>query len=180
MNAPPFLRPRPPRAPVPRVLPLLLACVMGAVAPAGVLAQTLEWRSFPEAVAAARKSGKAILVDVYAPWCGWCRKMQTEVYTLPELRKYLHEHFETARLNLEEYSDTVTFKGYTLTSAELAMGLGASSTPTTVFLEPDGAYITRLPGFHEGDVFMRVLRFIGTGAYRRLTYEEFLAKEHDP
>lgn len=175
MNALPSHRPIPAR-----VLPLLLACLMGTVAPTNVLAQTLEWRSFPEAVAAARKSGKAILVDVYAPWCGWCRKMQTEVYTLPELRDYLHEHFEIARLNLEEYGDTVTFKGYTLTSAELAMGLGASSTPTTVFLEPDGAYITRLPGFHEGDVFLQVLRFIGTGAYHRLTYEEFLAKERDP
>ncbi|WP_456430063.1 thioredoxin family protein [Rhodocaloribacter sp.] len=180
MNALPSLRPRPARAPIFRVLPLLLACVAYAGTPPDAHAQAPAWRSFPEAVAAARNSGKAILVDVYAPWCGWCRKMQTEVYTLPELREYLHEHFEIARLNLEEYGDTLTFKGYTLTSAELAMGLGASSTPTTVFLEPDGAYITRLPGFHEGDVFMRVLRFIGTGAYRRLTYEEFLAKERDP
>ncbi len=180
MNALPSHRPRPARARVPRVLPFLLACVMCTAVSPGARAQAPEWRSFQEAVAAAQKSGKAILVDVYAPWCGWCRKMQTEVYTLPELREYLHEHFEIARLNLEEYSDTVTFKGYTLTSAELAMGLGASSTPTTVFLEPDGAYITRLPGFHEGDVFMRVLRFIGTGAYRRLTYEEYLAQERDP
>ncbi len=178
MNAPTPHRPTP--DPLVRILAFSLVCATLAGIPAGLHAQAPAWHTFSEAVAAARKSGKPILVDVYAPWCGWCRKMQTEVYPLPELRKYLEAHFEIARLNLEEYSDTVTFKGYALTSAELAMGLGASSTPTTVFLEPDGDYITRLPGFHEGDVFLEVLRFIGSGAYRHLTYEEFRAKERDP
>lgn len=135
------------------------------------------WLPLEDAVSAAEASGKKVLVDIYAPWCGWCRKMQAEVYTVPELLAYVNKHFETGRLNIDATEDTLVFKGYTLTSAQLATGLGAEGTPTTVFLDPKGDYITRLPGYVEEDDFMQVLRFIGTDAYREHTFQEFMAQE---
>ena len=41
----------------------------------------VEWPSFEGALEAAAKTGKTVLIDVFAPTCPWCRKMQAEVYT---------------------------------------------------------------------------------------------------
>ena len=138
-------------------------------------AQPIEWLRFQDALSAASVSGRTILVDVYAPWCPWCQKLQSEVYTDPEIRAYLSEHFEIARLNIDEEEDIIEFKGFTLTPAELAAGLGAEATPTTVFLDADGEYITRLPGFVDADEFKNVLKYIGSGVFRQKSYEAFRA-----
>lgn len=151
---------------------LFLLAGLGVHTPAAAQ-EAPAWRTFAEATGAAPASGKKVLLDVYAPWCGWCRKMQAEVYTDAALRAYLHDHFEIARVDLSVHDDTLHYRGFAVSSAELAAGLGATATPTTVFLEPDGTYITRLPGFHPTADFLQVLRFIATDAYRTQTFEAF-------
>lgn len=136
-------------------------------------AEGIEWRSFQDGLSSSKATSTKLLVDVYAPWCGWCSRLQADVYTTSEIRSYVNEHFTVARLNIDEMDDTLSFKGYTLSSAELAMGLGASGTPTTVFLDADGDYITRLPGYLGPEDFLTVLRFIATDAYRNQSFEEF-------
>ncbi|MDX1740765.1 MAG: thioredoxin family protein, partial [Rhodothermales bacterium] len=110
-------------------------------------ASGIEWLGFEEGVRVASETKTAVLVDIYAPWCGWCTRLQTDVYTDRRVQDYLRDNFTVTRLNIDAVDDAVTFRGYEVTSAELAMGLGASGTPTTVFLDPSGNYITRLPGF---------------------------------
>jgi thioredoxin-related protein len=61
----------------------------------------------------------------------------------------------------------------------LAGGLGATGTPTTIFMEPDGAYITRLQGYHAYEDFYDVLRFIGTESFRDMSFEDFLKTEEE-
>ena len=151
----------------------LSALLLASVAAAQPGTPAVNWLSFQEAIDAASVSGRTILVDVYAPWCPWCAKLQSEVYTRADIREYLNEHFEIARLNIEESEDVIEFKGYSLTSAELAAGLGAEATPTTVFLSAKGEYITRVPGFVDGDEFTRMLRYIGSGAYRKESYQAY-------
>ena len=135
------------------------------------------WLSITEAMSAAKVSGRPILVDVYAPWCPWCAKLQTEVYPSEEIKEYIEKYFEIARLNIDDEDNLVEFKGYTLTSAELASGLGAQATPTTVFLTAEGDYITRLPGYMEADEFIHVLKYIGSGSFQTVPFPEFRARQ---
>ncbi len=135
------------------------------------------WKRVEEAMAAAEKSGKKVLIDISAPWCPWCLRMQKEVYVDSAVVAYLKAHFEYARLNGEDNARRLTFRGYDLTEAELAQALGLTGYPTTVFLESDGTYITRVPGFVPTETFLQILRFIGSEAYRTQSFEEFARKQ---
>lgn len=133
------------------------------------------WPTFDEAIVAASKSGKPILIDIYAPWCGWCRRMQKEVYGNETLVAYVKEHFEYGRLNIDDSETQHDFMNYELTSQELGSALGARGTPTTVFLKQDGTYITRLDGYWTPEPFGKAIKFIGSGAYQIQEYEDYLS-----
>jgi thioredoxin-related protein len=134
----------------------------------------IEWIEFQKALALADSSSKALLVDVYASWCPWCARMQDSVYTQTPILEYIDRHFVTARLNVESVDDKIHFKGYTLSSAQLASGFGAEATPTTVFLTSTGDYITRLPGYVDAEGFLHVLRYIGSEAYKEKSFDQYM------
>lgn len=143
------------------------------------LAPQLEWPSFPEALDAAKESERIVLVDVWSRTCGWCRKQQTEVYTQPDLQEYVLDTFQLGRLDIDMESDTLSYRGYTMSSQMLSAGFGATATPTTIFLESDGTYITRLQGFHAYQDFYDVLRFIGSESFREMDFEDFMNAEQE-
>lgn len=130
-----------------------------------------------EALEAAEASGKKVIVDIFAPWCGWCARLQSEVYGSEEVQRAVAEHFEMVRLNGEVADDIVAFKQYTLSSQMLAQALGASGYPTTVFLTSEGDYVTKLPGFSAPPDFLDVLGFIASDAYLTQKFEDYVASE---
>lgn len=118
-----------------------------------------------------------VLVEIYAPWCPWCERMQKEVYANAEIRSYLDEHFTYVRLNGDTNEGRHVLRGDSLTSSQLAATLGARGYPTTVFLRPDGRMIGTLPGFVDAPTFIRVLEYVGTDAYQTQSFQTFMAQQ---
>ncbi len=168
----------------PRRLPglaCLFVCLAHLLAPAWTYAQDasvpaegLDWPAFEEAVIQAEAQDKKLIVDVYAVWCPWCRRLQREVYADDAVQAYIKEHFVLTRLDAENTEDSLRFRNYTLTPSEMAAGLGASGFPTTVFLDEEGKYITRLPGFITAPDFLDVLNYVGSEAFVEHTFEEYM------
>lgn len=133
---------------------------------------SISWLAFDEAVTIAKRDNKKVLLDVYTDWCGWCKKMDSEVYTDPAVINALSASFVAVKLNAES-SKPFMFQGRSLTEETFAAGAGVTGYPTTIFLDSESTPITLLPGFVPAERFAHILKYIGENHYKTLSFEEF-------
>jgi thioredoxin-like negative regulator of GroEL len=99
----------------------------------------LAWHDNAEAAfAAAAKSGKPVLVDLYASWCGWCKTMEREVFTQQRFQTYA-ERFVLLRVDVEDRA----------AGSELQRRFNANSLPTLLVLDAKRSLIGTIQGFLE-------------------------------
>ncbi len=133
-----------------------------AARPAGAV----EWLHWNEGMEAARRTGKPVVVDVYTDWCGWCKRMDAEVFSRPDVSQYLAGHFVTVRLNAES-GENVTWQGHAYSARSLASRFDVSSYPTTIFFTSSGEHLANVPGYLPRDRFLLLLRYVGDGHMAR-------------
>lgn len=130
--------------------------------------------SFEDALAKAKSENKKLIVDIYTDWCGWCVKMDKDVYGNAEIKKIVEEKFIFVKLDAES-KNKHTYSGKQYTEEELAAGFEATGYPTTVFLEPDGKLIEfnydksrmkNIPGYFKAGEFKKILEFIRDEKYK--------------
>ena len=139
-------------------------------------AAEIKWHSFDEGMRLAAETKKAVLVDVYTSWCGWCQRMEKTTYRDPKVVQELNEHFVLVKLNAES-ARVLTYKDEKSTEQRLSHEVfGVTGFPTTVFLRADGEIITPVSGYLPADRFYVVLTFIGTGAYESTKWADYLKK----
>jgi thioredoxin-related protein len=136
----------------------------------------IQWHSYNEGVTLARAQNKKLLVDVYTDWCGWCKKMDSDVYTDENIKSIVAGNFIAVKLNAES-STQVTVGTDQLDEAGLAKAMGVTGYPTTVFLESGAGPITKIAGYMEAKEFAIVLRFIGEDHYKDTSFEQFKSSE---
>ncbi|MDT8323542.1 MAG: DUF255 domain-containing protein [Bacteroidota bacterium] len=134
----------------------------------------VEWLNYSEAVSRGAAEDKIILVDVYTDWCGWCRKMDREVYGDAAVREYLAAHYVAAKLDAESGARH-TVQGQEATESQIAKAYGISGYPATIFLNAEGEIITILSGYVDRDRFLLVLEYIHEGIYETQGWEDFLS-----
>jgi thioredoxin-related protein len=162
----------------PAVLGLaVLLLLPGLAGPAaGGPAPGVSWRSWDRGLEEARGSGRPVLVDVYTDWCGWCRRMEADVYSRPEVRDYLSRKFVTVKLDAEA-PDPARYEGRAFTSRSLAARFGVSGYPTTIFLRPAGDQPVAVPGYVDAERFLLLLRYIGDGHMDRgVPFQDFVKR----
>jgi Thioredoxin-related protein len=164
---------------LPRFLVVLVAVgLLGSVGLPGPAHAQMQIppQSFEDVIAEAQAQEKPILVEIYAPWCPYCQRMQENVYSNETVREYLDETFTYVRLNSDTTAGTHQYRDRTLSTKQLASVLGARGVPTTTFLKPDGSPIARQPGFIERPQFLKIIRYVGSGAYENQSFREFTSE----
>lgn len=137
---------------------------------------TLAWNGFNDGLKRAKKEGKKILVDVYTDWCGWCKKMDRDVYANSKIVDYLGNRYIVIKLNAES-KDTITYREKKLTKIELTQAFGITGYPATIFMKPDGEPITKIPGYMAADKFIDVITFIGEDYYLSQKWEDYSTRK---
>lgn len=139
-------------------------------------AETFRWRSWDDGLREASASKRPVLVDVYTDWCGWCKRMDRDVYSRDDVRDYLARNFVTVKLNAES-SGNATYEGKVQTPRTIARRFGVRGYPTSVFLRPGGEHLVNVGGYVPAERFLMVLRYIGEGHMDRGTPWETFEKQ---
>lgn len=111
----------------------------GARAPAAKPAPHVKdgWHpgSFESVLADAAKSDKLVMIDFWTSWCGWCKRLDADTLSKPEVASALKDVICTS-IDAESESGRPVAERYRPTGF-----------PCLVFLEPDGSERDRIAGF---------------------------------
>lgn len=101
--------------------------------------------SWKDLLAQAKKDNKLIFVDAYASWCGPCKLMAKNVFTLPSVGDYYNTNFINTKIDME--------KGEGI---ELAKKYGVKAYPTYLFVNGDGEVMYRGTGYYPENEFINI------------------------
>jgi len=146
-----------------RIRLLAAALLLAATCPP---AHAADWKSWNAGLQAGQASGKPILADFYTDWCGWCKRMDHDVYARQDVNAYLSSHFVTVRVNAEG-GELTSYQGRNYSARALAAKFAVTGYPTTIFFASNGDKLVNVPGYVEADRFLLLLRFIGDGHMAR-------------
>lgn len=143
---------------------LAAALLLGAGAqhPVGV-----RWeRNFDTAVKKAKAQNKALMVDFWADWCGWCRQLDQTTYVDPDVVR-LSADFVPVKVNTEG----------SRSDARVAQRYGVSSLPTIAFLSPSGRPLLVVNGFQGPGTFPHLMDSARQAGAQVLEWEAALDKD---
>ncbi len=149
----------------------------------------VKWMSFEEALEKSKTEKRKIFVDVYTDWCGWCKVMDKNTFSEPEVAKMLNEKFYPVKFDAEQTKD-IEFAGRTFKFIpsgnkgvhELAAALlnNQLSYPTVVFLDEEFRMIQPLPGYQKAPEFHRIISFIGEDHFKKMKWAEYQSVYKSP
>jgi thioredoxin-like negative regulator of GroEL len=120
-----------------------------------------------DALKKARASGKPVLIDFWAEWCGWCHRLDQTTYADPEVARLMTTEFVPLKIDTEAGKR----------STEIAYKYNVQSLPTIAFISPSGRLIDRVSGFQGPGPFPRTLQAVKAKAVKVIGWESAIAKD---
>jgi thiol-disulfide isomerase/thioredoxin/YHS domain-containing protein len=113
-----------------------LATFCLTIATNSVDAAGVAWRhDLKKAAAESERTGKPILLQVTAEWCGYCHKMLRETFPDEKLAKKINDCFIPVVLDADK-------------NEKIVDAIGISAFPSTIVISPELDVIGRVRGFH--------------------------------
>ncbi|HNV69579.1 MAG TPA: protein disulfide isomerase family protein [Candidatus Ozemobacteraceae bacterium] len=105
-----------------------------------------DWlKNIDDGLKQAKAENKIVMVDFTATWCGWCKKLQTDVFDREEFQKFAAEHLVLVSIDADANRDLVT-------------KYGVEGFPTIVFLNANGDKIHTISGYLPLEGFLSELQ----------------------
>ena len=100
-------------------------------------------KSYADAMKKAKSANELVFVDLFADWCGWCHRMEQEVFPSETFQKAT-DKMVLLRLNTEDGGDGTRF----------AQKFNVNSLPTFLILTPDDTVAGVLRGYAPAKEFV--------------------------
>jgi thioredoxin-related protein len=111
---------------------LFLVRSFAQVASSGIQFEHSSWQKILQK---AKKEKKIIMLDAYASWCGPCKYMAKNIFTIKEVGDYFNSNFINAKIDMENGDGPDLSKKYEV-----------MAYPTFLFIDGDGKLIHRVCG----------------------------------
>ncbi|HVT04589.1 MAG TPA: thioredoxin family protein [Thermoanaerobaculia bacterium] len=122
----------------------ILMLVMTAMVAPQLMAGGVWMASLPQARREAKKNDQLILVDMFAEWCGWCHRMEKEVFTSAKFQS-TSRNLVLLRLDTEDGKEGST----------MARELEVNQLPTFLLLTSDLTVAGVINGYSPPDEFVK-------------------------
>ena len=152
--------------------------------------EILEELSYEEAVEIQKTNPKPIFLNASAYWNGYTNRAYRDVFTDPEVAKYINDNFHLAYLDVHDTQDIIIelngeeniYKGAPYNKrrksyhevATKIIGRRLRGTPVLVFLENGNEISYHFFGIEKKkEDFMKILHFFVDGHYKEMTWDEY-------
>lgn len=136
------------------LLAALAACSQNESQPAGTSADHVAWQpGYPAALEKAKTEKKLVMIDMYTDWCGWCKRLDKDVYANEAVAAKLGAKFVSVKLNPEKSKE----------AAELAKKFGTRGFPHIVFVDGSGNKVAEISGYLPASQFLQRLDALTDG-----------------
>ncbi len=105
---------------------------------------------FDEALARARSEQRLLLVDVYTDWCGWCKKLDREVFADGRVGAAAKD-LVAVKVNAEKGGE------------EIARRYRVRGYPTILFLDGTGNVVERIDGYVDAGEMVKIVSALPKG-----------------
>jgi len=123
--------------------------IVSLIALLGLKAQAANWETdFAKASTNASKNGLYMLLDFSgSDWCGWCMKLDKEVFSKNEFKTYATKNLACVLVDFPQQKKQS--KKLKEQNSELAKKYGIRGYPTVIILSPEGDLVGQT-GYKEG------------------------------
>ncbi len=105
--------------------------------------------SWADALAKSKKEQKPIFLDIYATWCGPCKRLAKYTFSDPEVVKYYNANFINLSLDGEKGEGEVLVNQFRI-----------PGYPSLIFVNSQGQVIEQFSGYHNSNQFLELGKHI--------------------
>ncbi len=120
----------------------------------------IDWVAYDVGLAKAKAEEKHVFIDFTTKWCGWCKKMDKETFSRPDVIEMINSNFVPVKVDGDSKRE-LDIDGYKITEKNLTRReFGVRGFPAFWFLKPDGTKLAVIHGYKKADYMMQAFEFI--------------------
>jgi len=124
------------------------------------VAAEINWMRYDDGLAKAKADDKHVMIDFSTSWCVYCKKMDKETFSEPEVIKLLNEHFVSIKVDGDSKQE-LDIEGYKISERDLTKKeYGVRGYPAFWFLKSDGTKLAQIKGYRPKEYMMEALNYI--------------------
>jgi thioredoxin-related protein len=151
---------------------IILTLIIALFTSGSLFSQTSH--NLTEGLSLAKSQNKKVLINICDENDNWCSRMEKEVYSKPELRKYIEDNFIYVKMNASS-NESYMYKGKNYSGADFQKLFGITGYPSHIFLNSAGEPIVykynkvdtrNFAGYIDAEGFSNLLKYFNEDKYK--------------